>query len=165
MKISCEIIRDLLPLYHDGVCSNESRQMIEEHLSECKDCRAELKAMDDILVIPDTRKNLADAEAVKKLSKMWKHSLMKSMMCGAFIAFLVNNIAWVYLWFINNTGNNIVPSVFWCIVNIIWLIAEIICTRKLERPVYKNWRIWLCCLFLMVAFFTLAIYMFTASMP
>ena len=49
MKISCEIIRDLLPLYHDGVCSNESKQMIEEHLSNCEKCRTELKEMDDML--------------------------------------------------------------------------------------------------------------------
>ena len=42
MKVSCEIIKDLLPLYHDGVCSNESRQMVEEHLSECEKCRLDL---------------------------------------------------------------------------------------------------------------------------
>ena len=53
MKISCEIISDLLPLYHDGVCSSESKQMIEEHLSNCEKCRTELKEMDDMLSIPN----------------------------------------------------------------------------------------------------------------
>lgn len=34
MNKQCEIIRDLLPLYMDGACSESSAQMIEEHLSE-----------------------------------------------------------------------------------------------------------------------------------
>lgn len=40
MKIPCSIIKDLLPLYHDDVCSEESKDMVEEHLSECNDCRS-----------------------------------------------------------------------------------------------------------------------------
>lgn len=87
MKVSCEIIKDLLPLYHDGVCSNESRQMVEEHLSECEKCRLELKAIDNMLTIPNTKQNLDDAKAVKELSKKWKYSLTKSMMYGALVAF------------------------------------------------------------------------------
>ena len=165
MKISCEIISDLLPLYHGGVCSTESKQMIEEHLSNCEKCRTELKEMDDMLSIPNKKQNLNDAKAVKELSKKWKHSLTKSMLCGILVAFLINNIAWVYLWFINNTGNNIIPSMLWSIVNVVWLIVEIIYTKRLERPIYKNWRVWVCYLFLLIALFTLAIYMFTESMP
>ena len=82
-------------------------------------------------------------------------SMRKVTMYGILGAFLVNGIALIYLWFVNNTGNNIA----------IWLIAEIICTKKLEHPIYKNWRVWVSCLFLLIALFTLAIYMFTASMP
>ena len=39
MKISCEIIKDLLPLYQDGICSDESRKLIEEHLQSCDECK------------------------------------------------------------------------------------------------------------------------------
>lgn len=39
MKYSCDIIQDLLPLYLDGVCSEESKIAIEQHLSECSDCK------------------------------------------------------------------------------------------------------------------------------
>lgn len=38
-KYSCEVVQDLLPLYQDSVCSESSRQMVEEHLQECADCR------------------------------------------------------------------------------------------------------------------------------
>ena len=39
MKYDCDVIRDLLPLYADKVCSENSRQIVEEHLQECPDCR------------------------------------------------------------------------------------------------------------------------------
>lgn len=43
MKNSCEVIKDLLPIYADGVCSKESAAMVEEHLSECEPCSSYLK--------------------------------------------------------------------------------------------------------------------------
>lgn len=39
MKYSCELIKDLLPLYQDEVCSEESAEIIEEHLKQCPECR------------------------------------------------------------------------------------------------------------------------------
>ena len=39
MKYPCSLIQDLLPLYHDGVCSEESSKIIEGHLSECFSCK------------------------------------------------------------------------------------------------------------------------------
>lgn len=40
MKTECEMIRDLLPLYTDEVCSETSRALVEEHLKECPSCSA-----------------------------------------------------------------------------------------------------------------------------
>lgn len=39
MKYNCEIVRDLLPLYADQVCSGGSKEMVENHLAECESCR------------------------------------------------------------------------------------------------------------------------------
>ena len=39
----CNVIRDLLPLYADKVCSEDSKEMVEEHLAECKECKQELE--------------------------------------------------------------------------------------------------------------------------
>lgn len=44
-KISCDVIKDLLPLYKDDVCSEKSKDLIEEHLPECEDCREYLDAL------------------------------------------------------------------------------------------------------------------------
>ena len=37
--MNCNIIKDLLPLYHDDVISEESRELVEEHLKTCLECR------------------------------------------------------------------------------------------------------------------------------
>jgi hypothetical protein len=43
MKHSCDLVKDLLPLYHDDVCSAGSKQIVEEHLEECAECGALLE--------------------------------------------------------------------------------------------------------------------------
>lgn len=44
MKITCDIIQDLLPLYEDDVLSEDSRQLVQEHLAGCEKCRQNLGA-------------------------------------------------------------------------------------------------------------------------
>ena len=66
-KISCDVIRDLLPLYKDRVCSEKSMDLVEEHLPECEDCRRYLEAMDEKL--PPVKDELPrDARDFKKIA-------------------------------------------------------------------------------------------------
>lgn len=37
-KLACEIVKDLLPLYVDGIVSDVSKTSIESHLEHCRDC-------------------------------------------------------------------------------------------------------------------------------
>lgn len=41
----CNVIRDLLPLYVENLVSDESRQLIEEHIAVCEECRTMLYRM------------------------------------------------------------------------------------------------------------------------
>ena len=45
MKVSCDVVKDLLPLYCDDVCSAESKKIVEEHLAECGECASILQKM------------------------------------------------------------------------------------------------------------------------
>ena len=44
-KMSCDMIRDLLPSYLDELTSDESNQAINEHLRSCENCRNELERL------------------------------------------------------------------------------------------------------------------------
>ncbi|MBQ6262078.1 MAG: zf-HC2 domain-containing protein [Clostridia bacterium] len=39
MKLTCDMVTDLYPLYKDGLASPDTRDAIKEHLKECDDCR------------------------------------------------------------------------------------------------------------------------------
>ena len=46
-KYPCGVVRDLLPLYRDNVCGEESRHIVEAHLAECSECPKILEQMED----------------------------------------------------------------------------------------------------------------------
>lgn len=55
MKYDCDIIKDLLPLYQDGACSDMTKQIVVEHLQECEACNKMDKLLkntsyDDMLI-------------------------------------------------------------------------------------------------------------------
>lgn len=86
MKLSCNVTQDLLPLYHDGVCSEESRTLVAEHLGQCEACK---KIMDDLNAAPAPEAHVDDAAALKALKKQWGKSLAKSFAKGLTLACLV----------------------------------------------------------------------------
>lgn len=82
MSKQCKIIEDLLPLYHDGVCSEESRQMIEEHLSQCEECRRLLGRIDEELAAPAKDD---DVKLLEGIGKAVRKGRKKALMTGASI--------------------------------------------------------------------------------
>lgn len=61
----CGIVKDLLPLYADDVCSIESKKFVAEHLAECDECCKELESYElDVIT-----GNAMEKEAVKKFKR------------------------------------------------------------------------------------------------
>ena len=46
MKLPCYLVQDLLPLYKDHVCDEQTSADVAEHLSDCAACSALLAEMD-----------------------------------------------------------------------------------------------------------------------
>ena len=70
MNISCEVIRDLLPLYHDGVCSDDSKCLVAEYLENCARCREELDFLRADLAMPHIKPE--SEKSLKAVSTAWK---------------------------------------------------------------------------------------------
>lgn len=67
MKLPCELIEDLLPLYHDEVCSEKTKELVEEHLAQCKSCQSILQSIDyDIIAPKQDSKSIAIMKNIKK---------------------------------------------------------------------------------------------------
>lgn len=52
MNINCNVILDLIPLVKDGVASNESTLIVNEHVEHCAMCKTELDAFESIGIEP-----------------------------------------------------------------------------------------------------------------
>ena len=93
-KISCEVIKDMLPLYYDNVCSDDSKRMVEEHLSYCDNCKMELEKIQDEVHIPEKKiiENRNDGNVIKNISTAWKRVRLKAFIKGGLISALLMSI-------------------------------------------------------------------------
>ena len=69
MKIPCDLILDLLPLYQRGLCSENSEMIITKHLTTCDDCYVILSKMDEKVDMPRYEMNLVKLFALEKAQK------------------------------------------------------------------------------------------------
>ncbi len=66
MSKECMIIRDLLPLYHDDLVSDETKEFVENHLKGCEKCREELeKIKSEISISKANEEELAGLKRLK----------------------------------------------------------------------------------------------------
>lgn len=68
-KINCNIITDVLPLYVDDVVSDETKEMVEEHLKDCEECNKEFKLIKQEVYIPAE----SEVSAIKNFKKKWRN--------------------------------------------------------------------------------------------
>ena len=102
-KVTCSVINDLLPLYADNALSGDSRTLVDEHLEECKFCRAELAQMKSTIVIEKDKddrrlRKLKNSVGIKKFVAVSLISL-----AGLTVLALIG-IAWGRVHFDSNHG-------------------------------------------------------------
>ena len=113
--MDCNVIRDLLPLYVDDCCTEQSNMLVQEHLGSCKGCQRIYAAMKTPTQIPTQTKT-----PVIKMHRIndWKASVLPSLQL--FVSFLllalgvlleaatpqgVSNGLWAYALVIPATAN------------------------------------------------------------
>lgn len=82
MKMSCDIIRDLLPLYAEGMVSNASRDMVDEHLCECDACVKELGKLKKAEKVPAE----IDVKSLKRVGKTIHYRRILAVLTVLFFA-------------------------------------------------------------------------------
>ena len=87
MKISCDVIKDLLILYEDDVCSMESRKAVEDHLKECTECSnyfRKLQSTDAVIAEEIKEQFVAEDttfhKGLKKIRRRWLISVLAVFM-------------------------------------------------------------------------------------
>ena len=80
--LPCDLIQDILPLYHDGVCSDTSRKLVDSHLETCEKCTAVLQGMTAEMEMPKL-----EADESKPLKSIKRKFRAKSWLLGLVIGF------------------------------------------------------------------------------
>ncbi len=80
-KYDCEIIKDLLPLYADNVCSEKSANIVEEHLNDCSECSEELRKIKECPIVPEVDVDMKKAvkNAGKRIKKGKKKTIIETI--------------------------------------------------------------------------------------
>ncbi len=84
-KVSCEVIKDLMPNCIDGIASEESSALVEEHIAECLECRATWESMrGSVSETPGNEKEPGEKE-IDYLKKNKKRNRLIAILsvCGA----------------------------------------------------------------------------------
>ena len=88
--MTCEIIKDLLPLYADGICSEESAAQIKVHLEECEECRRKLEHYQASIAQKETQDAREDdmLRPMKKVKRKLRRHKWLSVTLGIFLTIL-----------------------------------------------------------------------------
>ena len=86
-ELACEIVRDLLPLYVDGMVSDVSKKSIDNHLEHCTECSEIYHDMACHLEMETPSTEISDVK--RFLNKTKKMYLLYGLGCLSFIAILV----------------------------------------------------------------------------
>lgn len=66
MKNECDIVGDLLFSYNDGILSNTSKELVEEHLKKCEKCK---KILEEIKQESDVKNQVKEIDFFKSIKK------------------------------------------------------------------------------------------------
>lgn len=91
MKMQCEIIRDLIPLMEDDVCSEQSKKAVLEHIEECEECRRLYGITKNtpqfVLETEEKVEKEVLSKGFKKIKRRWRTSLL-AVVCAIPILYL-----------------------------------------------------------------------------
>lgn len=107
MKINCNVIKDLLPLYAENLTSEESNNLVSEHLSNCEDCRNEYEKITEKMELPT---NIDDINNLKKAKRKDKINFLMGIIAVVLFVSLVFVLARPYFQYLY-VGDRITLSV------------------------------------------------------
>ena len=75
----CDIVQDLLPLYHDDVCSSSSKTLVEQHIVNCEKCKKTYEELKNHMIeniITEESSSVLQRHAKKEKSAAYKAGLI-----------------------------------------------------------------------------------------
>ena len=100
MKLPCTVIEDMLPVYIDGICADETEALVAEHLAQCSKCRDMLEKMRTSVEIPEEPDDIKPLQAIQKRWERSKRASVRKGICIALAALLIVMSALSGIWYV-----------------------------------------------------------------
>ncbi|MEI3604527.1 zf-HC2 domain-containing protein [Pseudogracilibacillus sp. SE30717A] len=94
-EVKCTIIQDVLPLYIDEVVSQDTKEMVDQHLQHCEVCQKVYEKMKRKLYIPAENK----ASIFKKINKKMRKKKVIISMVSVFATAIILFGAFAYVFY------------------------------------------------------------------
>lgn len=88
--MNCNIIKDLLPSYVDGICSGETAAAVEKHIESCVECKHDMHMMQQ----PTRHIIETDVEVAKEPFKRINKKRRLQVITAIVITFIINIIGY-----------------------------------------------------------------------
>ena len=85
-NVPCSVIQDLLPLYCDGLCSEESKKLVQAHIAYCETCAEELCLMNAPMAAAEAEQEVQTARAA---SRAWNKNRHRGLRTGILLTVLL----------------------------------------------------------------------------
>lgn len=93
MKISCNVVKDLLPLYAEDLASQDSRNLVEAHICTCEDCKTLLNTMEKPTPIPAE----PSMDSLNKVKKTIRRRRILSVMAAVMAVITIASAVFTYM--------------------------------------------------------------------
>lgn len=133
----CGVIRDLMILYEDDVCSEESRELVQEHIKDCDGCRKAYEQASGpfppVTASPE-EENKEDARFIKTLRKYRKKVTLLNTLIVSFFLLVTGALIKIFWTEFLDSGFFSVPAEDIRITELYQLAGgDIYCTLKVPK--------------------------------
>ena len=88
--MNCNVVQDLMTLYSDNCCCEESKMIVEEHIKDCDKCKKVFEEMNAPII---TEKESKVSTAKFTHINSWKASIMQSVLLFLSFVLLIFGVA------------------------------------------------------------------------
>ena len=131
-KLSCNIIKDLLPSYLEDLCTADTKHAVEEHLSECSTC----KNLADVMRQTDFVAERSESAQIDYMKKVKRHFIKK----GSYVSIAL--AAFVLLGLVTSMSSHIQRPIelYYVFLPFLLVITKALLPAPLSDPKIKKYK-------------------------
>lgn len=132
-NLDCNVIKDLMPSYIDGICSENSKVLVEDHLLGCKDCKKIVEMMKQTEIVAN-KTNIKEIDYMKKVKKYFinKNIIILCLLIG----FVVTGTTIVISYY-----GNVPLGLYYVILPVLMLGSYFVLSHHTVKKTKSKWKV------------------------